>query len=270
MRLLFLGTAASEAFPALFCPCDNCEQARTSGGRSVRRRSSLLVDDDLVIDLGPDVVHAALECGLRLHRLRTVLITHAHADHFDPEVLRWRGPGFRVGELPPLAIYGPPQVAEAVAQLGDLEQLAVAATSVGAYQRFAVTGAQVWTFPARHGTREPLLYALERDGAKFLYACDTGEPQEEMWRALAEHQFDAIIMEETMAGEQSQDHTNLEQIAAYRLRVEKEGILKPAGRFIATHFSHRNNPSHESLSAILAQRRIEAAHDGMEVRLGSA
>jgi phosphoribosyl 1,2-cyclic phosphate phosphodiesterase len=268
MRLLFLGTAAAEAYPAAFCACDNCERARRLGGRSVRHRSALLVDDDLLIDLGPDVIAAALAYGLRLQRLRTVLITHVHADHFDADALRWRAPEFRAGELPQLTIYGAPPIAGIIAALPDppeLDKLALTVIAVAPFARFEAHGARVWAFPARHSTVGPLLYAVERAGTKLLYASDTGAPREETWRAWAEHEFDIMVMEQTMGAGSSAGHTNLEQIAAHRARALKEGILKPGGRFIATHVGHFNNPGHEELAAWLGRDGVEVAYDGMEV-----
>jgi phosphoribosyl 1,2-cyclic phosphate phosphodiesterase len=267
MRLLFLGTAAAEAYPAAFCGCEHCEQARRSRGLDLRHRSSLLVDDDLLIDLGPDVIPAALAYSLRLHRLRTVLITHAHADHFDPDVLRWRRPGFRVGELAELALYGPAEMVRAVEAMEHFEEIAVRPVAVEPGAHFAAENVEVWALPAVHGTDAPLIYVAARHGIKFLYACDTGALPEQVWGALAAHELDAIIMEETMGSAQSQWHMNLEGIGQHRARAEKEGILKPGGRFIATHFSHRNNPSHVELAALLQKSRVEAAYDGMEVTL---
>ena len=52
MHLLFLGTAAAEGYPGIFCECDNCKEARALGGRNLRLRSSLLVNDDLLLDMG--------------------------------------------------------------------------------------------------------------------------------------------------------------------------------------------------------------------------
>ena len=54
MRITFLGTAASEGFPNAFCHCENCEGARALGGPSLRKRSSALINSDLLIDIGPD------------------------------------------------------------------------------------------------------------------------------------------------------------------------------------------------------------------------
>jgi phosphoribosyl 1,2-cyclic phosphate phosphodiesterase len=51
MKLLFLGTAAAEGFPGLFCNCASCREARALGGKNLRMRSSLLINEDLLIDL---------------------------------------------------------------------------------------------------------------------------------------------------------------------------------------------------------------------------
>ena len=69
MQLTFLGTAAANAYPEAFCGCANCQQARTLGGPSLRKRSAALVNDDLLIDLGPDIHTAAALHGRPLrHR----------------------------------------------------------------------------------------------------------------------------------------------------------------------------------------------------------
>ena len=53
MDITFLGTAAANAYPEAFCRCVTCERARALGVPSLRKRSALLVNDDLLIDLGP-------------------------------------------------------------------------------------------------------------------------------------------------------------------------------------------------------------------------
>jgi phosphoribosyl 1,2-cyclic phosphodiesterase len=59
MIITFLGTSAANAYPEAFCRCDNCERARALGGPSLRKRSAVLVNDDLLIDLGPDIMTAS-------------------------------------------------------------------------------------------------------------------------------------------------------------------------------------------------------------------
>src|SRR5262245_43509875 len=96
MRFTYLGTAASNAFPEAFCGCANCESARRLGGPSLRKRSAALVNDDLLIDLGPDIMAAAQMHGLALTRVQYCVQTHGHSDHLDPGHFLSRSPGYGV------------------------------------------------------------------------------------------------------------------------------------------------------------------------------
>jgi phosphoribosyl 1,2-cyclic phosphate phosphodiesterase len=60
MIITFLGTGAANAFREAFCKCQNCAQARMLGGPSLRKRSAALINDDLLIDLGPDIMSVFL------------------------------------------------------------------------------------------------------------------------------------------------------------------------------------------------------------------
>ncbi|MBQ5791771.1 MAG: hypothetical protein IIW19_03595, partial [Clostridia bacterium] len=69
MKLTYLGTAAAEGVPALFCDCPTCRYSRKHGGRNVRTRSQALIDDALLIDMGPDALMHALNFGLDFTRI---------------------------------------------------------------------------------------------------------------------------------------------------------------------------------------------------------
>ena len=45
MKILFLGTGASEGIPGLFCECDLCAKARALGGKNIRTRTSIHIDE---------------------------------------------------------------------------------------------------------------------------------------------------------------------------------------------------------------------------------
>ena len=70
MNLTFLGTAAANAFPEAFCKCANCARARALGGPSLRKRSAALINNDLLIDLGPDIMAASHMHGCSLGEVR--------------------------------------------------------------------------------------------------------------------------------------------------------------------------------------------------------
>lgn len=54
MKLIYLGTAAFEGIPAIFCSCPICNEARILGKRNIRTRSQAIINDDLLIDFNPD------------------------------------------------------------------------------------------------------------------------------------------------------------------------------------------------------------------------
>lgn len=70
MKIKILGTCAAEGWPALFCNCSSCQKARQLGGKNIRTRSSLQIDDLLKIDLPPDTLVHSYKYNMKLHKLR--------------------------------------------------------------------------------------------------------------------------------------------------------------------------------------------------------
>ena len=50
MKIQFLGTAAAEGFPAIFCNCEYCNKARELKGKNIRTRSQAIIDDKILLD----------------------------------------------------------------------------------------------------------------------------------------------------------------------------------------------------------------------------
>ncbi len=105
LTITFLGTGAAEGIPNAFCRCVNCEAARRASGPSVRKRSAALVGDDLLVDLGPDIMTAAQAHGCPLTEVRYCLQTHPHSDHLDLSHLLNRSPAYGVPDAPRLEFY---------------------------------------------------------------------------------------------------------------------------------------------------------------------
>jgi phosphoribosyl 1,2-cyclic phosphate phosphodiesterase len=274
MKILFLGTAAAEGVPSPFCDCFTCTHARRAGGRNVRMRAGALLNGDLLFDCGPDLVAATQRFGMRLSRLETLLVTHAHADHLLPSNLVWRGPGFCPTPLLPLHIFGPGPAARLLR--GDshwavlAEKGAVSLEAVRAGQRWRSGGYQITAVPATHDPDQVCLLYIVSDGVhKLFYATDSGPLSERAWRIVAqEAPFDVVLMEETMgrAPDWAGHHTITSFLETHR-RFVREGWLAEGARFAAFHFSHQSNPPHEELERIFSPHGIVVAYDGMELRL---
>ena len=91
MKIKILGSGGGEGFPATFCTCEHCEEARRVGGKSLRSLHQALINDDLVIDFPVDTDAHCMKYGVNLGKIQNFLITHPHSDHFAPISLVCRG-----------------------------------------------------------------------------------------------------------------------------------------------------------------------------------
>ena len=84
MKIKFLGTAAYEGVPAMYCQCKVCRDSLKTGGRALRTRSQALVDDMLLLDYNADTVCHFLQYRIDWNKVGSCLITHSHSDHLYP------------------------------------------------------------------------------------------------------------------------------------------------------------------------------------------
>ena len=90
MKLTFLGTGAGEGYPGYWCECPHCTYARKHRGKNLRTNSSMVIDEELLIDIGPSCFDNAARFGVNLSKIKTLLVTHPHEDHLQPQHLYWR------------------------------------------------------------------------------------------------------------------------------------------------------------------------------------
>ena len=76
MTIRFLGTGAAEGIPAPFCRCTVCENARKVGGKEIRMRMGVLIDNTLLIDFSPDAFAQAVHFGADYTALQALCVTH--------------------------------------------------------------------------------------------------------------------------------------------------------------------------------------------------
>ncbi|MBX6388291.1 MAG: cobalamin biosynthesis protein CobU [Frankia sp.] len=282
-RVTLLGTGSADGWPNPWCDCSSCAWARANG--VIRHQTGVLVDDAVLIDIGPDVTRSAARLGLRLGGVRHLLVGHAHADHIGPEALMWRS--WSTAAEAPLDLVGPPAVLDVVqAFLARWEgrprddpgpplrlwpAVAGSPVEVGDY------GARyhVRPVPARHGDASigpAVLYDVTTpDGARLLYGCDTGPLPADALAALAGRAFDIALMEENNGDRPGfGEHLDLATLAVDLDRLRANGALTAASTVVAVHLSHRNPPGDE-LAERLARLGVELLPDGavLDVTPGS-
>ncbi|HEU5318879.1 MAG TPA: MBL fold metallo-hydrolase [Chloroflexota bacterium] len=277
MKLLFLGTGAAQGYPAIFCRCDSCEAARDRGGKSIRRRSAALVNDDLLLDFGPDVMAAARDLRLRLHNVQYLLLTHADHDHlhrenFDQHRARWAAP-----EIPTLHVHGSAATLELIRNYPwPLDEMRVELHVVSPGQTWEMGPYRVTALRARHTEpQQPLFYAVRQGESALLYATDTGAFYPETWAVLDALGTDGMrltgaVIEGTSGLRETaptSGHMNLARCAEHHVMLREHGLTAPGCRHFGTHFSPNGAPLHEETDAFLEEHGVRAAYDGLEVQI---
>lgn len=273
MKIKFLGTAAAEGYPAMFCNCENCQKALKKGGKNIRSRCQAIIDDTLLIDFPCDTYYHAHLNGINLHDIRNCLVTHVHRDHLYPVDLLYFKPGFsHPAEDFMFTMYGSCDVeATLSAVLPEAVKKHFTLVTVEVFKPFSVGEYAVTPLKAYHGTENPLIYAISKGSQSILYAHDTDVFREETWEYMKQNnmRFNLVTMDCTEGAEEDlsyHGHMCLGRNIACRDRLLKEGLADENTVFVLNHFSHNGKHSNYDEFAPLAKKEgFETSFDGMEI-----
>jgi phosphoribosyl 1,2-cyclic phosphate phosphodiesterase len=277
MKLQYLGTAAAEGIPGLFCTCPVCEKARLHGGRNLRTRSQALVDDQLLIDFPPDT-YCHVQRGLPLPAITALLLTHAHSDHLYPLDLEMRLPGYaHAGEMQtplaaPLRIFASAATRrhlEAALPAPFFESEFFVLQTVEPYAPFQVDGYTVTGLKAAHDSAtDPLIYLIQREGKTLLYANDTGWFPAETWDYLAATapKLDFASLDCTfILRDERRGHMGIQANLDTRERLRNLGCATDATLFCHHHFSHNGRLIYDEQVPLAEKVGFLVSYDGMTV-----
>lgn len=286
MEFRFLGTASASGFPNPHCVCERCQAARQRGGKSIRRQASAMINDDLLIDLGPDIAWACADQDIHLANVRWILQTHIHHDHISPVHILWRTLPRAARGTQPTQWFGSRQMLAAITSKLGVSAL-VADVEVGEptglhqmtltpkrrWEAFTAGPYRVLTIASTHDdTIDSWLLAIERDGCRVLYATDTAPLPEGTWARVREAgwpRFDLVVLDhnegfETFA---STTHMGSGAVRQEMERLREAGLLSSETQVYATHFAHHSCGTHEEMQALAAPYGYQIAWDGLTLTL---
>lgn len=273
MKIKFLGTAAAEGIPALYCQCDICKDAWLNKGKNIRTRSQALIDDKILIDFGPDTYAHVLNYEVPLDRIHHVLITHKHSDHFYPNDFLFRRPGYASKvEEEPLHVYGCQPAYEQVLKIEERENMSaqLRAHLINPFESFEILDYKVTPLKAQHDERAgAVLYLLEKGDKSMLYAHDTGRFFPETWEYLSKLKkpLDLLSLDCTAALRLGWDYGHLSFDCFLKI-VEDLKIMNVVDEktiIVANHFSHNGFANHKMMSDEASKYNVLVSFDGMEV-----
>ncbi len=278
MKIRFLGTGAAEGVPAMFCNCEYCNKIRSMGRGEYRTRSQVLIDGNLMIDFPPEAYAHSLEFGVKLSKIRYLLVTHSHMDHFYAHDFILRGYKYAGLDEDVLEIYGDPEIKKVFNECTAREMKPDVAphlklTVIQPFTELTVGCYRVIAVPANHNKDEDcLLFYVERCGKGYLHLYDTGRVSDEAIGFLAERgakaqlvAFDCTFGERT-GGENSR-HMGIEDDMYVKRKLFERKIIDGGTKIVITHFSHNCNPTRARLRRLEEKYGVVAAYDGLEAEI---
>ena len=221
MKVLFLGTGAND--------WSLCEKQKAD---FYRRNASVLIDECILIDPGPGVIDAINEYSVDIKKIKYILNTHKHDDHFNPDTLKY--------------------LTDSGAEFIECEE--ECEFNLGSYMVKAVGG--------HH--RVPVLHYLISDGKKrMFYGLDGAWLMYNEVEAIKESTVDFAVLDGTIGFRDGDyrifEHNNLNMVIEM-----KKTLSDYVDRFCISHMAYTLHTDHDSLVSDMNKYGIEVAFDGME------
>ena len=224
MKITFLGTGAADW---RYDVHKNIE--------GYRRNSSLLIDDCLLIDPGPDVPNALEVFGKCADEIRYIICTHNHRDHYSEETV-------------------------SLLSRAELQLMKSGETrSIGKYR--------VSAFSANHSTCKDAVHFIISDGEKSLfYGLDGAWLMYDEVDAIKRNTVDVAVLDATV-GDVPGDYRIFEHNDLNMVIEMKSALDKYVKRWVISHMARTLHTSHTELSEKMARYNIEVAFDGFEIEI---
>jgi len=280
MKITILGTAAI-SYPFPFCNCNNCKLARIHKGKSIRKNSSILINDDLLIDLCSDVPIAMDMYNKDMGTIKYLLQTHTHYDHFSEYLLINRISNGINKNQNKLEIYSHPKCFEYInKKILDYEnidifteegreKLNININNINKGDKVSFGTYQVKAIETEHDLENgSLLYVITENDKNFFYATDTNALTDNALNQLSEYKLDIVIMDHTYGNvNNTNSHLNenlfLDQIS----KLKKLNIIDEQTLIYGTHISHVGLSYHELIEELAIKKGYHIAYDGMKLEI---
>lgn len=281
MKFTYLGTAAAEGIPAMFCACDTCKRALSKGGKNYMTRSQALVNDNLLIDFGGDTYTHFLSQNKTLSDVEYLIITHSHFDHldFNEFFCRYETMAYNT-KVEKLKVYMSAVAYNIMQKASETLKIDFSARDkrfefiiVEPFKTIDVGEYKITPLPAVHASEnEALLYLIEKDGKSIFYGNDTGIFSEDIDNFLLENKkrIDLLSLDCTKCDVEYNYFTHMSMSEGKKIaeRFEKKNILKPNTKKFYTHFSHNGGMIYDEMEKVAKEKYdFSVAYDGLCIEL---
>ena len=254
MQLTFLGTGARDFI------------IEDKGTPCFRYWSGALLGEDTLIDCGPYLFEAAADAGVDLSKVRTVIITHRHMDHFSLKSLR----KLAENQYITLCIHE-----NSVYGLADIPNVSVVPLKL--FTHTALRDMALVAMPANHSVsptsdEQPVHYVIYREGRTLFWGCDGAWMLNATWHAIKNMRFNLMVLDGTLGDVEGDnrifEHNNLRMVHEMAQTFKNQGMIAEGGSMMISHLSKLEHVDRKTLASNLAKKGlITAAYDGLTVNV---
>ncbi len=253
MKLIFLGTGAAGS--------------KLRPEREImahhRRCASLLIDDNVVVDMALQSFDHATKLGAKTDCVTDVFLSHTHRDHYMKEALL----GYLSVAKAKINVWCH-EGAVRMLKLTEEELARVNICPVAPMDTWETGGMTVTALPANHAEENALHYVFEKNGKKLFYGLDGAWFTPREWQYLQKSAvLDAAILDATNMTHDPIDyrnageHNNILLLPLVVQALRETGIVREGSRLIADHIG--SVPGNHELTAFFEGLGLIEAVDGL-------
>ncbi len=282
MKITVLGTAAATSMPLGFCNCEICKNARKNGGKDIRKRASIIINDEMLIDLGPDSINACSMYGIDAGKIKYLIQTHSHSDHFDSGHFVTRWSEYKSQDLEHLdivcsngtAIDMNHWIKENEPSLDFFNDNCKRDLNYDLHvikhgESIKFNNYEIIAIDSKHDDRiESLIYIISYNSKNLLYGTDLLKITDEAWQIIKEYKLDIVFLDQTYGeGYNNGGHLDEAQVKEIVKFMKEQNIIDNNSQIYATHLSHEGNNIHELMEEKANLNGYNIAYDGMEINI---
>ncbi|MBR3805202.1 MAG: MBL fold metallo-hydrolase [Clostridia bacterium] len=255
-ELLFLGTSAWDYSPKLQT------EFKDKFDKDVRRSACALLNGTILIDCGFHCLDSIKIAGVDAKNISDVFLTHLHGDHCNFKAIEY------IASLrkTPLNLW-----IRSDATVPDINNVIVKRltkmTPVELDKNFTIT-----TYYANHDERSlPQHLLFEKNGKKFMYACDGAWFLRETYYALKDSNIDLLVLDCTVGDKLGDyrvcEHNTIPMIRVLLPSFKTWGIINENSKVLVSHLAPSLHVSHDETEKIMSEIGASVAYDGLTVKV---
>lgn len=258
VKITFLGTGAAD------WPNIKSNEVEKDG----RRYCSLIINQNILIDVAPQSFDYAMECGIDISSITDVFISHSHMDHYNKETMM----NFAQKATNKIRLWCHE---DAVKNLNlseqELENFILKPLEVGKMEETKMF--RVMPLEANHDVKNEIAlhYLFDFGEKRVFYGCDGGGFTANTWQYLLDEKVncDCAILDTTV-GDYDWDcrigsHNCIPMLRIIVASAKANEVFKKDALLIANHLAKYLHKTHKETEKICAEFGMKTAFDGYTV-----